>query len=115
KKFDEMCQIRQSGSDPRPGTGVRPQFDLVEAGAGSGRLARDILDAAQKHQPEFYPAIRLSLVEQSHTAGEAQRRTLGPHAGLLAHSAAILPTDVHGVIYANELLDALPTHVVAMT
>src|SRR4030095_15454210 len=107
KKFDEMCQIRQSGSDPRPGTGVRPQFDLVEAGAGSGRLARDILDAAQKHQPDFYSAIRLSLVEQSHTAREAQRRTLGAHAGLLADGGAVLPADVHRVIYAHELLDAL--------
>ena len=88
---------------------------MVEAGAGSGRLARDILDAAQKHQPDFYSAIRLSLVEQSPSAREAQRSTLGPHAGLLAHSGAALPADVHGVIYANELLDALPTHVVAMT
>ncbi len=65
KQFAEMWQILRLGPDPRTGTGVRPQFDLVEAGAGSGRLARDILDAAQKHQPDFYPAIRLSLVEQS--------------------------------------------------
>jgi hypothetical protein len=71
KQFAEMWQILRSGSDPRTGTGVRPQFDLVEAGAGSGRLARDILDAAQKHHPDFYPAIRLSLVEQSQTARES--------------------------------------------
>lgn len=119
KQFAEMWQILQLGSDPRTGTGtgtgVRPQFDLVEGGAGSGRLARDILDAAQKHHPDFYAAIRLSLVEQSPAAREAQRGTLGPHAGLLAHSGAALPEDVHGVIYANELLDALPTHLVAMT
>ena len=115
KQFAEIWQILRSGPDPRTGTGVRPQFDLVEAGAGSGRLARDILDAAQKHHPDFYPAIRLSLVEQSQTAREAQRRTLGYHAGLLAHSGAALPADMQGVIYANELLDALPTHVVAMT
>jgi len=115
KQFAEMWQILHLGSDPRTGTGVRPHFDLVEAGAGSGRLARDILDAARKHHPDFYAAIRLSLVEQSHTAREAQGATLGPHAGLLVHSGAALPATVHGVIYANELLDALPTHVVAMT
>ena len=115
KQFAEMWQILQLGSDPRTSTGVGPQFDLVEAGAGSGRLARDILDAARKHHPDFYAAIRLSLVEQSHTAREAQGATLGPHAGLLVHSGAALPATVHGVIYANELLDALPTHVVAMT
>ena len=44
---------------PEPGA----CFDLVEAGASNGRLARDILDAAQRLDPEFYAAIRLSLVE----------------------------------------------------
>jgi SAM-dependent MidA family methyltransferase len=90
-------------------------FDLVEAGAGSGRLARDVLDSAQKHDPEFYAAIRLSLVEQSPAARASQVETLGPHAPLLAHSSSALPEEIHGVIYANELLDALPTHVVVMT
>ena len=102
-------------SDP---TALRPRslsFDLVEAGAGIGRLARDILDAARANDPEFYSAIRLSLVEQSPAARAAQVETLGPHAALLAHSASALPEDVHGVIYANELLDALPTHAVVMT
>jgi SAM-dependent MidA family methyltransferase len=92
-----------------------PVFDLVEAGAGSGRLARDILDAAQTHDPAFYSAIRLSLVERSSAARAAQIDTLGPHAPLLVHSAATLPADIVGVIYANELLDALPTHAVVMT
>src|ERR687896_1405495 len=44
RQFAEMWQILQLGSDPGTSTGVRPQFDLVEAAAGSGRLARDILD-----------------------------------------------------------------------
>ena len=79
------------GSDPRTGTGVRPQFDLVEAGAGNGRLARDILDAAQNNDPEFYAAIRLSLVEQSPTARAAQRehaRTARRAAGAQRRRAA---------------------------
>jgi SAM-dependent MidA family methyltransferase len=115
KQFAEMWQILQSGSDPIIGAGTRLRFDLVEAGAGSGRLARDILDAAQRIDPEFYPAIRLSLVEQSPVARAAQTATLGPHASLLTHSSASLPNGVSGVVFANELLDALPTHVVVMT
>ena len=118
KQFAEMWQILQLGSDPGTGTGVRPQFDfldLVECGAGNGRLARDVLDAAQRNHPEFYSAIRLSLVEQSQAARAAQVDTLGSHASLLAHSSSALPDEVHGVIYANELLDALPTHAVVMT
>jgi SAM-dependent MidA family methyltransferase len=113
KQFAEMWRVLQTQSPiPNPQS---LRFDLVEAGAGSGRLARDILDAALTKDPEFYAAIRLSLVEASPTARAAQVATLGPHAPLLAHSSLALPDEVHGVIYANELLDALPTHVVVMT
>jgi SAM-dependent MidA family methyltransferase len=107
RQFAEMWRLLDS----------RPHFDLVEAGAGNGRLSRDILDAAQRHDPEFYSAIRLSLVEPSPAARAAQAAALGPHAALLRHSTAFLagfPDRVNGVIFANELLDALPTHAVAM-
>ena len=111
KQFAEMWRLLSPTAQGR-----RPKvFDLVEAGAGSGRLARDILDAARARDPDFYSTIRLSLVEASATARVAQAETLGPHAALLSHSSAALPEEIHGVIYANELLDALPTHVVVMT
>ncbi len=111
KQFAEMWRlIGPRAESPEPGA-----FDLVEAGAGNGRLARDILDAAQRNDPDFYSAIRLSLVEQSQAARDAQVQTLGPHANVLVHSGAGLPEEVRGVIYANELLDALPTHAVIMT
>ncbi|MEO5741511.1 MAG: SAM-dependent methyltransferase [Vicinamibacterales bacterium] len=113
KQFAEMWRVIQSQS-PSPHPQSLP-FDLVEGGAGSGRLARDVLDAAKRSDPEFYSAVRLSLVEQSAVARAAQVDTLGPHAALLAHSSSALPDGVHGVIYANELLDAMPTHVVVMT
>ena len=45
----------------------------------------------------------------------AQEAILGPHASLLKHSAASLPNHIRGVVFANELLDALPTHAVVMT
>ena len=52
-------------------------FDLVEAGAGNGRLARDVMDAAAAHSPEFYRHIRLTLVERSAAARAAQPASLG--------------------------------------
>jgi SAM-dependent MidA family methyltransferase len=113
KQFAEMYRVLRNQSPiPNPQS---PAFDLVEAGAGNGRLARDVLDAAQRADPEFYSAIRLSLVERSPAAREAQAETLGPHAALLAHSALELPEGLHGVIFANELLDAFPIHSVVMT
>jgi SAM-dependent MidA family methyltransferase len=97
-----------------PGAGA-DTFDLVEAGAGNGQLSADILEAASRQDPEFYEAVRLHLVERSEAARAAQPATLGIHAGHLVSSAAALPHRIHGAVLANELLDALPTHVVAMT
>ena len=92
-----------------------PAFDLVEAGAGNGRLSRDILDTAASDYPDFYAAIRLHLVERSPAARDAQRETLGPHAPVLASSGDELPSEIRGAIVANELLDAMPCHLVEMT
>lgn len=89
-------------------------FDLVEAAAGTGRLARDILDAALAADPAFHAAIRLHLVETSLPARRVQREVLGPHTARLASSGPDLPTSIDGVIVANELLDALPPHAVVM-
>jgi SAM-dependent MidA family methyltransferase len=105
RQFAEMWQILQLDSP----------FDLVEAAAGSGRLARDILDAAERHNPAFYAALQVSLVERSASARSAHADVLGPHATHLKYGGAVLPPSVTGVIFANELLDALPTHVAVMT
>ena len=51
-------------------------FDLVEAGAGNGRLSADILHAAREHDPAFYQSINLHLVESSATARARQGDTL---------------------------------------
>jgi SAM-dependent MidA family methyltransferase len=95
--------------------GAEPAFDLVEAASGNGRLARDVLDAARTSSPPFYDAIRLHLVERSRIAREAAGRTLSAHERKIASTGEALPERVHGAVFANELLDALPTHAVAMT
>ena len=97
----------------RPPSGAR--FDLVEAAAGNGRLARDVLDAAAAEHPAFYDAIDLHLVERSRAARDTQADTLGPHACKVASSGPDVPTTIRGAIFANELLDALAPHVLEMT
>ena len=89
-------------------------FDLVEAGAGNGRLSADILRAARAHFPSFYDRIRLHLVETSAAARGEQRATLGEVGGRLVSSAATLPESFEGALVANELLDAMPVHQVVM-
>ena len=113
RQLAEMWRILKDQSPvPNPQS---LQFDLIEAGAGDGRLARDILDSAQRIDPDFYSVIRLFLVERSPAARAAQQDTLGPHAALLKYSGSAVPEAIHGAIIANELLDALPIHAVAMT
>src|SRR5258708_13546551 len=89
-------------------------FDLVEAGAGNGRLSADILRAARRRDPVVYDAARLHLVEASADARDAQRVTLGDAGDRLASSGASLPSSFEGVLVANELLDAMPVHQVVM-
>jgi len=91
-----------------------PVFDLVEAGAGNGRLSSDILRAVRDRDSELYSRLRLHLVEASAAAREAQPATLGDLRERLSSSSASLPESFEGVLVANELLDAFPVHQVVM-
>ena len=90
------------------------RIDLVEAGAGNGRLCRDILDAAARRDPGFYAAISAYLVERSALARVAHPGMLASHGPRLAYSGDTMPDDIEGIVFANELLDAFPVHVVEM-
>lgn len=106
-------------------------FVVVEAGAGSGRLARDVLRAS----PGCAPALRYVLVERSPALRAAQRErlvveppdeALGPFSpadfagdepiplpvptsGPVVTALDDLPDlTLDGVVFANELLDNLP-------
>jgi SAM-dependent MidA family methyltransferase len=89
-------------------------FDLVEAGAGNGRLSADMVRAIRRRDPALYDRLRLHLVEAGAGAREAQRDSLGDVGETLASSSPELPASFSGVLVANELLDALPTHQVVM-
>ena len=110
KQFAEMWEIVRERS-------IRStdDHDLVEVGAGSGRLARDVLAATARSYQELYDSLRLTLVERSPTARAAHTATLGPHAAKLRGSTETVPSPISGVVFANELLDALPVHPIVMT
>jgi SAM-dependent MidA family methyltransferase len=108
-------------SNPQaPGPNPGAPLDLVEAGAGDGRLARDVLDALERGRPDLYARTRVRLVERSPEATLAQAETLGHHAQLRREdepgtsTRTRLPDGVTGIVYGNELLDAFPVHIVVM-
>ena len=89
----------------RPG-----EFLVVEAGAGAGRLAGQILDFAERELPEFFAALRYAAVERSAARRAAQQQAIGRRLESgRAQSRAELPERIAaGCILSNEMFDALP-------
>lgn len=90
-----------------------PGGDILELGAGSGRLATDLLDTlnATGRLPQRY-----LILEPSPELRARQYATLcGAPPEILARIVWLdaLPSSIQGAVIANELLDAIPVHVVA--
>jgi len=92
--------------------GAPPEFWLVEGGAGTGRLAAHILDFIARELPDFYRAVRYHAVEISAARRADHATAIGAHiAAGRAKSLAELPPEIPiGVIFSNELFDAMPAH-----
>ncbi|OSM06230.1 class I SAM-dependent methyltransferase [Magnetofaba australis] len=101
--------------------GAPSRFDVVEMGAGVGRMAADILRTARLFTG-FKEAIRYAIVDSSPDFRQRQHETLA-QAGIETDSvrwgASLLELTVEapidGVILGNEFLDALPVHGAAVT
>lgn len=86
---------------------------VLEVGAGSGKLAVDLLLALEALgcAPERYDILELSgelAARQRAAIMEA-----APHLASRVTWLSALPEDFSGCVVANELLDALPAHAVA--
>lgn len=99
--------------------GCPASFDIVEAGAGHGQLATDVLDAVCELNSQLYEGVRLTLVEAEPSLAEVQGKLLERHLAKVSWSA---PADLaegklrfSGCLYSNELIDSFPTHLVEMT
>jgi SAM-dependent MidA family methyltransferase len=89
--------------------------EVLELGAGSGRLAADVLGELERLGA--LPA-RYLILEVSADLRERQRQTLAracPQLAARVQWLDALPRHFSGVILGNEVLDALPTDVVHWT
>lgn len=93
----------------------RPQaWDLVEAGAGRGSVMRDLLGALERERPDAARGARPAILEVSPRLREQQSVALAGREFRWATAAhGIAP--IHGLVFANEVLDAFPVHVLART
>lgn len=99
--------------------GAPSQFDIVEAGAGNARLARDILDTIAEINHALYDCLSYRLIEAEPSLQGIQRDMLGGHGEKAAWSA---PAELgkgglsfSGCLLSNELIDSFPVHLVEMT
>lgn len=92
------------------------EFMLVEAGAGVGRFATQVLDFCCVKLPDFYAALRYVAVERSASRREQAMSAAKRHAtsGKFTASAEVPPRIAAGCFFSNELVDALPVHRVLM-
>ncbi|MDP2239743.1 MAG: SAM-dependent methyltransferase [Burkholderiales bacterium] len=86
--------------------------DILEIGAGSGALAADLLPelAALGQAPEHY-----FILEVSADLRQRQQQRIAERAPQQAGTVRwldVLPTNFHGIIIGNEVLDAIPAHIV---
>jgi len=86
--------------------------DVLELGAGSGRLACDLLVGLKE---EGMLPGRYLILEVSAALRERQRDRVRQLSGALASRVSwleSLPQGYHGLILGNEVLDALPPHLI---
>lgn len=101
------------------------RFHVIEPGAGRGLLASDVWAYALHDAPKWADALRYMLVERGPAdspLGTARRARLSAaltrlgapeHATRWVSSVAeIGASDAYGCVVANELVDALPVHIV---
>lgn len=99
--------------------GEPADFQFVEAGAGNGRLAADIMDALAELEPALYASVTCRLIEAEPSLVASQQTMLASHGERLAWSTpaelAAGELAICGCLLTNELVDALPVHLLEMT
>jgi SAM-dependent MidA family methyltransferase len=89
-------------------------FAVVEQGAHHGDFARDVLMAARERTPEFFSAICYHVIEPSPVLQNWQAGRLGDFSDKVTWENSLDQMEPFcGVHFSNELLDALPVHLIS--
>ena len=93
----------------RPG-----DFVIVEQGAHQGDFARDVLEAVRERWPDFFAALCYWIIEPFPILRERQIEALRDFNGKVAWKNSLAELEPFcGVHFSNELLDAMPVHLVS--
>lgn len=92
--------------------GSPAQWTILEAGAGAGDFARVLLETLERAHPRVFQATRYCIAEISADARDRARENLVAFTDRLEFCQNNLRgvSCEAGLIFSNELLDALPVH-----
>ena len=88
------------------------KLSIIEAGAHDGKLAADILHWLKKNRAELFSEIEYVIIEPSPRRQQWQQETLKEFSNVrwLNSQLSTLNTQLTGILFSNELLDAFPVH-----
>lgn len=94
--------------------GSPEKWRVIESGAHDGTLAADILTELQALSPTAFAALEYAIPEPLPRLQAAQRETLAgfPSVRFLDSPASLAADPLPGIAFGNEVLDALPFHVI---
>lgn len=92
-------------------------FELVEVGPGKGEMMRDMLELISQNAPHMMENLEVVLVEVSPKLQSIQRKNLAPFSNVRWESPGRFFSrgGVEGCVVSNELMDALPVHLVEVS
>jgi SAM-dependent MidA family methyltransferase len=103
RQIEEMWEL-----SARPGN-----FTVVEMGPGEGHASADVLGSLREH--ECCNSIDYRIVERNPEMRQRQKRRLAEFSDRISWFASLNEMDrFKGCLFSNELLDALPVHIVRM-
>lgn len=109
--FGRLLAIRFLGWWEQAGKPGR--WRLIEAGAHDGTLARDILTAIREDAPQAFAGLEYGISEPLPGLAHAQGETLAAFGDTTRHFDGLSGIEpLPGIAFGNELLDALPFHVI---
>lgn len=104
---DRLALLLERAAKARPGA----RLTLVEAGCGDGTLACQVARRLREKHPALAAELTFALVERNRKdLTTASRRLTAFGLPVTAHTGIDRLPSFAGVLYSNELLDALPAH-----
>ena len=94
--------------------GAPERWTVLECGAGAGDFAAGVLASFARDRPQVFAATRYVLDEQSTDARARARARLATYAARVEFRSLSDVSAPTGIVFANELIDALPVHRVVL-